>query len=91
MSLKNNLHYLSVSLSQFLHYFHHNVRGAAAGTAVPAAAPLTTSKIYSSRFFILFTLIRIVDPLCKSAVVVGGSTPATPRAMSPELKPTIFR
>ena len=34
MSLKNNLHYLSVSLSQFCHYFHHNVKGAAAGTAV---------------------------------------------------------
>ena len=154
------MHYILVSLSHFKHYFHHNVRGAAAGTAVahvlsrvriaqwvrncrnyatkhrnapartqgrgeprhgrrvstvsssiisysilptkrstrdsacataiPAAAPRTTSKIYSSRFFILFTLIRIVDPLCKSAVVVGGSTPATPRAMSPELKPTIF-
>ena len=39
-SYKNNLYYLSVSLSQFLHYFHHNVRDA---TAVPAAAPLTTS------------------------------------------------
>ena len=32
-SYKNNLHYLSVSLSQFLHYFHHNVKGAAAGSA----------------------------------------------------------
>nr|DAU91616.1 MAG TPA: hypothetical protein [Caudoviricetes sp.] len=31
------MHYLSVSLSQFLHYFHHNVRGAAAGTAVAHA------------------------------------------------------
>ena len=68
-----------------------STRDSACATAVPAAAPRTTSKIYSSRFFILFTLIRIVDPLCKSAVVVGGSTPATPRAMSPELKPTIFR
>ena len=68
-----------------------STRDSACATAVPAAAPLTTSKIYSSRFFILFTLIRIVDPLCKSAVVVGGSTPATPRAISPELKPTIFR
>ena len=68
-----------------------STRDSACATAVPAAAPRTTSKIYSSRFFILFTLIGIVDPLCKSAVVVGGSTPATPRAMSPELKPTIFR
>ena len=67
-----------------------STRDSTCAIAVPAAAPRTTSKIYSSRFFILFTLIRIVDPLCKSAVVVGGSTPAPPRAMSPELKPTIF-
>ena len=28
------MHYILVSLSHFKHYFHHNVRGAAAGTAV---------------------------------------------------------
>lgn len=36
-------------------------------------------------------LMPRVDPLCSSAEVVGGSTPATPSAISVRLKPTMKR
>ena len=43
----------------------------------------------SSRSVIFRRLMPRVDPLCSSAEVVGGSTPATPSAISVRLKPTI--
>ena len=45
----------------------------------------------SSRSVIFRRLMPRVDPLCSSAEVVGGSTPATPSAISVRLKPTINR
>ena len=45
----------------------------------------------SSRSVIFRRLMPRVDPLCSSAEVAGGSTPATPSAISVRLKPTINR
>ena len=45
----------------------------------------------SSRSVIFRRLIPNVDPLCSSAEVVGGSTPATPSAISVRLKATMNR
>ena len=45
----------------------------------------------SSRSVIFRRLMPRVDPLCSSAEVVGGSTPATPSAISVRLKPTMNR
>ena len=45
----------------------------------------------SSRSVIFRRLMPRVDPLCSSAEVAGGSTPATPSAISVRLKPTIKR
>ena len=45
----------------------------------------------SSRSVIFRRLMPSVDPLCSSAEVVGGSTPATPSAISVRLKPTMNR
>ena len=44
-----------------------------------------------SRSVIFRRLMPRVDPLCSSAEVVGGSTPATPSAISVRLKPTMKR
>lgn len=45
----------------------------------------------SSRSVIFRRLMPRVDPLCSNAEVVGGSTPATPSAISARLKPTMKR
>ena len=45
----------------------------------------------SSRSVIFRRLMPSVDPLCSSAEVAGGSTPATPSAISVRLKPTMKR
>ena len=45
----------------------------------------------SSRSVIFRRLMPRVEPLCSSAEVAGGSTPATPSAISVRLKPTINR
>ena len=45
----------------------------------------------SSRSVIFRRLMPRVDPLCSSAEVVGGSTPAIPSAISVRLKPTMKR
>ena len=45
----------------------------------------------SSRSVIFRRLMPRVDPLCSSAEVAGGSTPATPSAISVRLKPTMKR
>ena len=45
----------------------------------------------SSRSVIFRRLMPSVDPLCSSAEVVGGSTPATPSTISVRLKPTMNR
>ena len=45
----------------------------------------------SSRSVIFRRLMPRVDPLCSSAEVVGGSTPATPSTISVRLKPTMNR
>ena len=45
----------------------------------------------SSRSVIFRRLMPRVDPLCSSAEVVGGSTPATPSTISVRLKPTMKR
>ena len=45
----------------------------------------------SSRSVIFRRLMPRVDPLCSSAEVAGGSTPATPSAISVRLKPTMNR
>ena len=45
----------------------------------------------SSRSVIFRRLMPRVDPLCSSADVAGGSTPATPSAISDRLKPTMKR
>ena len=45
----------------------------------------------SSRSVIFRRLMPRVDPLCSNAEVVGGSTPATPSAISVRLKPTMKR
>ena len=45
----------------------------------------------SSRSVIFRRLIPNVDPLCSSAEVVDGSTPATPSAISVRLKATMNR
>ena len=39
----------------------------------------------------LFRLMASVEALCSRAEVVGGRMPATPRTMSPKLKPTMER
>ena len=45
----------------------------------------------SSRSVIFRRLMPSVEPLCSSAEVAGGSTPATPSAISVRLKPTMKR
>ena len=45
----------------------------------------------SSRSVIFRRLMPSVEPLCSNAEVVGGSTPATPSAISVRLKPTMKR
>ena len=45
----------------------------------------------SSRSVIFRRLMPRVDPLCSNAEVVGGSTPATPSAISVRLKPKMKR
>ena len=45
----------------------------------------------SSRSVMFRRLMPSVDPLCSSAEVVGGSTPATPSTISVRLKPTMKR
>ena len=39
----------------------------------------------------LFILIARVEALCRNAEVVGGRMPATPRQISPKLKPMMVR
>lgn len=48
---------------------------------------LYSSLLQSSRFVMLRRPMHIVDTLCISADVAGGSIPATPRAISEKLKP----
>ena len=43
----------------------------------------------SRKLSMLFKLIASVDALCKSADVVGASSPVTPHNINPELNPTI--
>ena len=45
----------------------------------------------SSRSVIFRRLMPRVEPLCSSAEVAGGSTPATPSTISVRLKPTMKR
>ena len=54
-------------------------------------APVLYDLFSSSRSVIFRRLMPSVDPLCSSAEVVGGSTPATPSAISVRLKPTMKR
>lgn len=60
-------------------------------TARSFPAPALYDLFSSSRSVIFRRLIPNVDPLCSSAEVVGGSTPATPSAISVRLKPTMKR
>lgn len=46
---------------------------------------------YVKRLFMLFSPIISVEVLCKSAVVVGCNTPATPNTIRRLLKPTMVR
>ena len=48
-------------------------------------------KFYPSKFVMLFKLMASVDALCRSAEVVGGRSPATPKTIRPRLKPTMKR
>ena len=54
-------------------------------------APIPYDLLSSSRSVIFRRLMPSVDPLCSSAEVAGGSTPATPSAISVRLKPTMKR
>ena len=60
-------------------------------TACSFPAPIPYDLFSSSRSVIFRRLMPSVDPLCSSAEVVGGSTPATPSAISVRLKPTMKR
>ena len=60
-------------------------------TAFSFPAPIPYNLFSSSRSVIFRRLMPRVDPLCSSAEVVGGSTPATPSAISVRLKPTMKR
>ena len=60
-------------------------------TACSFPAPIPYDLFSSSRSVIFRRLMPRVDPLCSSAEVVGGSTPATPSAISVRLKPTMKR
>ena len=60
-------------------------------TACSFPAPVPYDLFSSSRSVMFRRLIPSVDPLCSSAEVVGGSTPATPSAISVRLKPTMKR
>ena len=60
-------------------------------TACSLPAPAPYDLFSSSRSVIFRRLMPSVDPLCSSAEVVGGSTPATPSAISVRLKPTMKR
>ena len=60
-------------------------------TACSFPAPVPYDLFSSSRSVIFRRLMPSVDPLCSNAEVVGGSTPATPSAISVRLKPTMKR
>ena len=60
-------------------------------TACSFPAPIPYDLFSSSRSVIFRRLMPRVDPLCSNAEVVGGSTPATPSAISVRLKPTMKR
>ena len=67
----------------FVYAFFHN---AAAALDIGASV-----QAVFSRSVIDFRLMAIVDELCSSADVAGGRIPATPSAISAELKPMIKR
>ena len=60
-------------------------------TACSFPAPIPYDLFSPSRSVIFRRLMPRVDPLCSSAEVVGGSTPATPSTISVRLKPTMKR